>query len=151
MPRVLIIEDDSATHMLMSVVLRRAGFECVVADDGARGLEELTRGEYDAVVLDVLLPKVNGFEILRHTKCTAPHLLPRLVVCSGASAATLRDGDDFSLASAFLQKPLDIETFRDAVITAAAQRRPFKAPTASAHSESAPGAAAAGSSFTNSL
>jgi len=139
MPRVLIIEDDSATHMLMSVVLRRAGFECVVADDGARGLEELTRGEYDAVV------------ILRHTKCTAPHLLPRIVVCSAASAATLRDGDDFSLASAFLQKPLDIETFRDAVITAAAQRRPFKAPTASAHSESAPGAAAAGSSFTNSL
>jgi DNA-binding response OmpR family regulator len=119
MPRVLIIEDDPATHMLMSVVLRRAGFECVVADDGARGLLELHGGGYDAVVLDLLLPKVNGFEILRDVKCTAPELLPRIVVCSAASQATLRDWDDLRLASAFIQKPLDIDEFRDAVLAAA--------------------------------
>jgi DNA-binding response OmpR family regulator len=122
MPRVLIIEDDRATNMLMSAVLRRAGFDCAVADDGERGLAELIRGDYDAIVLDLLLPKVNGFEILREVKCTAAHLLPRIVVCSAASHATLRDCDDLELASAFLQKPLDIEDFRDAVVTAARAR-----------------------------
>ena len=123
MPRVLIIEDDYATQMLMSAVLRRAGLECITAEDGARGLFELTHGDYDAVVLDLLLPKMNGFEILRDLKCTAPHLLKRIVVCSAASHATFRDCADLGLASAFLQKPLDIESFRDAVLNAAGRLR----------------------------
>lgn len=122
MSRVLIIEDDLATSMLMTVVLRRAGFDCEVADDGERGLHALMHGRHDAIVLDLLLPKVNGFEILRHAKCTAPHLLDKIVVCSAASHATLQHCDDLRLVHTFVQKPLDIDHFRDAVLNAAAPR-----------------------------
>lgn len=122
MSRVLIIEDDLATSMLMTVLLDRAGLESAVAADGARGMHELVHGDYDAVVLDLLLPEVNGFEILRHVKCTAPELLAKIVVCSAASCATLEHCDDLLLVNAFLQKPLDIDGFRDAVVAAAVPR-----------------------------
>jgi DNA-binding response OmpR family regulator len=62
---VLLIEDEAALARGLSDVLRANGFEVSVASDGARGLDAAIGGQADLILLDVMLPKINGYEICR--------------------------------------------------------------------------------------
>jgi DNA-binding response OmpR family regulator len=64
-PRVLLIEDEPALVRGLSDTLRSNGFDVSVATDGECGLDAALRGDADLILLDVMLPKVNGFEICR--------------------------------------------------------------------------------------
>jgi DNA-binding response OmpR family regulator len=63
--RVLLIEDEPALARGLSDTLRANGFDVTVATDGERGLDAATRGDVDLILLDVMLPKVDGYEICR--------------------------------------------------------------------------------------
>jgi two-component system OmpR family response regulator len=115
MPRVLIIDDDSATQTLFTAVLRHHGVECLVVGDGEVALSELRRKRFDAIILDLMMPKVNGFEVLRELKCTAPDV-PRVIVCSAMNEAKLHGCEELSRVRAFLAKPVDIGEFAEAVL-----------------------------------
>ena len=62
--RILIVDDDPFIVEMYSLKLREAGFEVVQAPDGKKGLEEIKAGGYDLVLLDLVLPLLDGFEIL---------------------------------------------------------------------------------------
>lgn len=66
--RILIIEDDQDIRELYSEVLRDAGFKVKEAVDGKSGLVEALGGNYDLLILDIMLPKTDGLEILRRVK-----------------------------------------------------------------------------------
>jgi DNA-binding response OmpR family regulator len=63
--RILLIEDEPALARGLSDTLATQGFQVTVAADGQAGLDAALRGDADLVLLDVMLPKVNGFEICR--------------------------------------------------------------------------------------
>ena len=63
--RVLLIEDEPAMARGLSDTLRASGFDVTVATDGERGLDAAVSGQTDLILLDVMLPKVNGYEICR--------------------------------------------------------------------------------------
>jgi DNA-binding response OmpR family regulator len=63
--RILLIEDEPALARGVSDTLRANGFEVTVAADGERGLDAAVRGDADLILLDVMLPKVDGYEICR--------------------------------------------------------------------------------------
>jgi DNA-binding response OmpR family regulator len=63
--RVLLIEDEPALARGLSDTLRGQGFDVTLAADGAQGLDAATAGRCDLILLDVMLPKVNGYEICR--------------------------------------------------------------------------------------
>jgi DNA-binding response OmpR family regulator len=63
--RVLLIEDEPALARGLSDTLRARGFAVDVAADGERGLEAALKGQADLILLDVMLPKVNGYEVCR--------------------------------------------------------------------------------------
>lgn len=65
MPTILVIEDDSAIRRGVVDALTFARFEVVEAGDGLRGMELATRGSFDLLLLDLVLPNHSGFEILR--------------------------------------------------------------------------------------
>lgn len=65
MKRILLIEDETVVATIYQNHLRKAGYEVVVANDGAAGLQGLSEHQPDAVLLDVMLPMLNGLEVLK--------------------------------------------------------------------------------------
>jgi DNA-binding response OmpR family regulator len=64
-PQILLIEDEPALVRGLSDTLRTNGFDVAVATDGEAGLDAALRGDADLILLDLMLPKVNGYEICR--------------------------------------------------------------------------------------
>jgi two-component system response regulator ArlR len=64
-PRVLVVEDDPVLARGLSDILRAQGFDVRTAHDGPSGLDAALSGEADLIFLDVMLPKINGYEICR--------------------------------------------------------------------------------------
>jgi len=68
MDRILIIDDDEELCELVSEYLTVEGFTVESVNDGESGLARALEGEYDMVILDVMLPKMNGFDVLRNLR-----------------------------------------------------------------------------------
>lgn len=68
MDKVLIIDDDEELCELVSEYLGVEGFQIDSVNDGAAGLERALSGDYDMAILDVMLPKMNGFDVLRNLR-----------------------------------------------------------------------------------
>ncbi|MGI8804362.1 MAG: response regulator, partial [Thermoleophilaceae bacterium] len=64
-PRILLVDDEQSIQTLLSYPLRQEGFEVVSAHDGEEALERAREQSFDLVVLDVMLPKLDGFEVCR--------------------------------------------------------------------------------------
>jgi two-component system response regulator CpxR len=68
MDKILIIDDDEELCELVSEYLAVEGFEIASVNDGESGLEKALTGEFDLAILDVMLPKMNGFDVLRNLR-----------------------------------------------------------------------------------
>jgi two-component system response regulator CpxR len=66
--RILLIDDDVELCALLDELLSREGFEVKMEHDGERGLERAQAGGFDLIVLDVMLPRLDGFEVLRRLR-----------------------------------------------------------------------------------
>ena len=64
-PRILVVEDDESITLGLQMNLEAEGYRVTVAMDGEEGLTQALGGEFDLLVLDVMLPRMNGFEIVR--------------------------------------------------------------------------------------
>jgi DNA-binding response OmpR family regulator len=71
MDRILVIDDDAELCSLVGEYLESEGFHVEAVYDGERALEKAAKGEYVLVVLDVMLPGINGFEVLRRLRGTS--------------------------------------------------------------------------------
>lgn len=63
--RILIVDDEPNIVVPLEFLMRREGYEVAVAEDGEAALAALARGAPDLVILDVMLPKMSGFEVCR--------------------------------------------------------------------------------------
>jgi len=88
--KALIVEDDVATRIALSDVVRNAGLDIDQAADGELAVGLLTRNNYDVVVLDLILPKISGTDIMEYLHCTKPHLLTKVVVVTGLDVEEIR-------------------------------------------------------------
>jgi DNA-binding response OmpR family regulator len=78
MPRILIVEDEPDLVLSLEEDLRRQGYDTRVARDGAEGLRLGAEGSWDLILLDVMLPKMDGFDVcsgLRRAGVTAPIIM----------------------------------------------------------------------------
>lgn len=66
--RLLLVEDDASIREIASIGLKAAGFRVTTAIDGREGLARIRTDSFDAVILDVMLPSLDGFEICRETR-----------------------------------------------------------------------------------
>jgi DNA-binding response OmpR family regulator len=66
--RILIVEDDKKTASLIALYLEREGFQTIIAYDGQEALEQAYRNKPGLVVLDLMLPSVDGWEVCRQLR-----------------------------------------------------------------------------------
>src|SRR5205809_963194 len=67
-PRVLAVDDQRDALRLLQIRLQNAGFDCLTAGDGANALELLGKEPVDIIILDVMMPQMDGFEVCRRLK-----------------------------------------------------------------------------------
>ena len=133
--RVLVVDDDPSIRLVLEHALSGDGYEVVAVDDGADVPDLLACSAFDLVVLDLYMPGMNGFEVLRQIREPGSGLLPArrtpdtvkvLVLSAHSDAATtsfvLKRGADTCMA-----KPFDVDdllrTTRRLIGAASAKRR----------------------------
>jgi two-component system OmpR family response regulator len=102
--RVLVVEDDASIASFIRTGLREAGFAVDVASDGHEGLAKAASAEYDAAIVDVMLPGRDGLSLVRELRRTG-HTLPVLILTARRSVEDrvvgLETGADDYLAKPF--------------------------------------------------
>src|SRR5882757_3502470 len=75
---ILVVEDDAGLARRIASTLTEAGHDPIVVHDGEKGLDKTKEALFDLIVLDVILPGIDGFEVLRHLR--AQHLASRVLM-----------------------------------------------------------------------
>jgi two-component system, OmpR family, alkaline phosphatase synthesis response regulator PhoP len=104
--QILAVDDEQNIRRLLEVNLQRAGYQVTTAWDGQDALEKVGRQRPDMVVLDVMMPRIDGFEVLRRLKADPSTAeIPVLMLTAKAQDADifhgLRAGADFYLTKPF--------------------------------------------------
>jgi putative two-component system response regulator len=105
--KILIVDDDVANRKLLEQILEIAGFSVASAGDGQQALIEFERTSPDLVLLDVQMPKLNGFEVCRRLKLNPGTRLTPVVLVTALSATEDRVRGLEAGADDFLIKPVD--------------------------------------------
>ena len=106
---VLVIEDDMPIQRLLRHIVERMGLECECADDGVDGLTVIRRRSPRVIILDLLLPRANGFEVLRHLHDHTPEILARVIIVTAAAESTYAGCKEIGMTHSVLRKPIDLE------------------------------------------
>ena len=105
--KIFLVEDDSDIASLLQLSLKDEGYEIVHEADGARALEQLEKHVWDAVILDLMLPNVDGLEICRRIRQMTRYL--PIIIISARSSETDRITGLETGADDYLAKPFSVQ------------------------------------------
>jgi putative two-component system response regulator len=106
--KILIVDDESGARVALEMLLYREGFEVRDASDGPTALELCSTFRPDLILLDILMPGIDGFEVCRRIKATPETRLTPVVLITGLSDTEDRIKGINAGADDFLSKPIDI-------------------------------------------
>ena len=105
--RILIVDDESSARFALELLLRREGFDVHEVHDGASALVECSTFRPDLILLDIMMPGMDGLEVCRRIKSTPETRLTPVVLITGLSATEDRIKGINAGADDFLSKPID--------------------------------------------
>ncbi|SRR6266849_9012017 len=110
---ILVVDDDEHIRGLEAKVLEREGYRVDQATDGREAIERLDADGYAALVLDLMMPRTNGFDVIEHLARTNPLMISKTVIATAfpreAGSAGLQE------VCCVIVKPFDIHQLVDAV------------------------------------
>lgn len=110
--RVLIVEDDDAIRILVETVLRRRGYAVETARNGVEALDQMHAAPFALVILDLMMPRMSGYEVLEQLAAQPLRDRPLvLVLTAGIDARPF----DTTLVIGTIHKPFDIDLLVDVV------------------------------------
>jgi len=116
MPRILCIEDDIETIELIKLVLSQRGYEVVGIGRGAEALEAMRQERPDLVLLDLMLPGMDGWEVYRQIKADALlHDIPVIVLTAKTQGIDRVLGLHVAKVDGYITKPFHIQELIEAV------------------------------------
>ena len=114
-PSVLVIEDSASVRRLIEVCLRPLGVEMRFAEDGLTGLDAARATVPDAIILDIGLPGLDGWEVLSQLRSASDTVGIRVLVLTAHAQPEMADRAAAGGADAFMTKPFRPSDLRDSV------------------------------------
>ena len=112
--RVLIVDDDDAIRVMVERVLRREKFEVDSARDGFEAIEKLSRNDYGTILLDLMMPRIDGHGVLRYLVTDRQSSQPAVIIMT-ANLQSALDTIDALPVKCVLPKPFDIRNLVERV------------------------------------
>jgi DNA-binding response OmpR family regulator len=103
---VLVVDDDEAIRNMVRLILEREKLVVDTARDGFEAIEKISRNDYVAIFLDLMMPRVDGFGVIDHLHEERPETLARVVVMSAGGTSYRKKLE--AKIRAVLPKPFDI-------------------------------------------
>lgn len=122
MPKILIVEDEHQLARFIQLELEHEDYETAVAEDGREGLTLAESGDFDLVLLDIMLPGLNGLEVLRRLR-KAENNVPVIMLTARDSVMDKVSGLDMG-ADDYITKPFAIEELLARIRVTLRQHRP---------------------------
>lgn len=107
MARILVADDDQSMCDALAIILGKAGYEVCTVNDGASAIEAFKRGPWDLLVIDVVMPKVDGFEVAEAVRAV-DETVPMLILSSKGDIVDKKSGFRAG-ADDYVVKPFDTE------------------------------------------
>jgi two-component system sensor histidine kinase RpfC len=121
---ILIVEDNPTNRKVLQKILERAGHECTLAQDGDEAMDLISEQDFDAMVLDLNMPKVTGIEVARFCKAIGGRTAAMPIIMFSASVTQEAREESFAAgAQAFLPKPIDVTNFLETLDRLVADKR----------------------------
>jgi DNA-binding response OmpR family regulator len=111
-PRILLVDDEQSVQKLLAYPLRKDGYDVVSALDGREALDRLRDGAFDLVVLDLMLPEIDGFEVCRQIRATSS--VPIVMLTARIEEIDKVLGLELG-ADDYITKPFSMREFRSRV------------------------------------
>ena len=105
--RILTIDDSKTIRDMLMLTLADAGFDVLQAVDGKDGLDVLDREQVDVVITDINMPKMDGYEVIRHMRSNSAHKTTPILVLTTESEADKKNLARAAGATGWMVKPFD--------------------------------------------
>ena len=106
-PRALVADDDPSIRQLLCTIVRRQRFDVDSVADGAQAIEKLQQHEYDIILLDLMMPRVDGFDVIDYLKENPPTTKPVVLVITAYADQKFKE-IDASVVAEVVPKPFEI-------------------------------------------
>lgn len=118
---ILIVDDDDLLCDMVAALLEVEGFVVTLAHDGVAGMERLEREPFDLILLDLVMPRMDGLQFMRKLHQEKPGHPPIVVMSASVSAQILEEGRHYGVAG-MIKKPVLPDVLSDTVRAALAAR-----------------------------
>ncbi len=118
---ILVADDNRQIRMLVKAALRSGGYEIVEAEDGEQAVELVTQEPPDLVLLDVMMPKLDGFEVLHFLRKRPETSSVRVVMLTTAAQETDRERAEAEGVEGYVVKPFEPTELKRVVAEALAE------------------------------
>jgi CheY-like chemotaxis protein len=105
--RVLVADDDQSIRQLVCTIVRRERFEVDAAADGQEAIDKLREHEYAVILLDLMMPRVDGFGVIEHLRANPPSMKPVVLVISAYADQKFKEVDPRVVAGV-IRKPFEV-------------------------------------------
>lgn len=107
MKKILIIEDEKIVRSLMERKLLDNGFEVETAENGKVGLEKLQSSKPDLILLDIIMPEMGGFDVLKEIKDTDLEEIPVLIVSNSGQPVEIDKAKEYGVEGWIVKTEFD--------------------------------------------
>ena len=114
--KILVVEDNRPNQLVARALLEKEGYAVDIVDDGAKGVEAVTNGEYDVVLMDIQMPRMDGMKATQHIRSleNEKNQIPIIAVTANAMVG---DRDTYIEAGMndYITKPIKSKLLFDAI------------------------------------
>lgn len=108
-PRILVVDDSATNNLLIQSILADQGYDAVIATNGKEALKYIYENNFDLILLDIMMPKMNGFEVLEKLKDDEEKKrIPVIVITAKVETVDVKKAIELGAVD-YIKKPIDID------------------------------------------